>query len=266
MQNGDLAGGNYYYSADGFTPDYTKGHNVLGISQREDPPMDVPPGFKGDVVIPGGRGPVLWQDQKQLNCSGTWGCHGNRTIEDPFQAMEGAHHTDDSVIDGTTVGNSYRFLLGVKGKEHANWEYQATVTSHNGYRGDGGYSAMDTISYLCGECHGRFHPHAFLGGTEVIEQNTWHKHPSDIAFSAVHGGYAGSEYSEYITYTLEAPVAYANPTGGESVVDENSIIMCISCHRAHGSPYSDMSRWNYALPGSGGGSTDNGCLACHTQK
>ncbi|NWF52146.1 MAG: hypothetical protein HXY47_03600, partial [Nitrospirae bacterium] len=38
MENGDLAGGNFYYVADGYNPDYTKGHNVTGISQPESIP------------------------------------------------------------------------------------------------------------------------------------------------------------------------------------------------------------------------------------
>src|SRR4030042_5060272 len=61
MGEGDLASGNFYYVADGYSPDYFKGHNVLGISHQESiPTMNVPPGFIGNVVIPGGKGPVYW--------------------------------------------------------------------------------------------------------------------------------------------------------------------------------------------------------------
>jgi len=268
-ENEDLAGGNFYYVADGYNPDYSKGHNVLGISIQESlPTMNIPPGFIGNVVIPGGQGPVDWPEQQQLTCAGSWGCHGNRILEDPYKSMYGAHHADDSTIDGSSVGRSYRFLYGIKGKEHKDWEYQASIANHNGYKGDIAHSTMDTISYLCGECHVQFHPHPNLGGAEEVGSAhfiLWTRHPSDIAFSTVHGGFADSEYEGYISYSLETPVAYNNPTGGETIVDSDSILMCFSCHRAHGTPYPDIIRWDYANISIG--DTDRtGCLICHTRK
>jgi predicted CXXCH cytochrome family protein len=269
MENGDLAAGNFYYVADGYNPDYSKGHNLKEISLQESPPMDVPPGFMQSVIIPGGLGPADWLPQKQLTCAGTWGCHGDRTIEDPYKSIYGAHHTDDSVIDGSTVGKSYRFLYGIKGKEHKDWEYLATIDNHNGYKGDMVHSSMDTISYLCGECHAKFHPHRNLGGIKEVGQaydTIWLRHPADISFSAIHGDFAGSEYQGYVRYSLEAPVAYSKPTGGEQVVDEDSIVMCLSCHRAHASPYPDILRWDYNNMFVRSGSTGTGCLTCHTRK
>jgi predicted CXXCH cytochrome family protein len=265
MKNGDLASGNFYYVADGYNPDYSKGHNVLGISQPESiPTMHIPPGFIGDVVIPGGKGPVDWPEEKQLTCSGTWGCHGNRTIENPFISIYSAHHADDRIIDASTVGKSYRFLYGIKGKEHQDWEYLATIDNHNGYKGDITYSTMDTMSYLCGECHARFHPHPNLGGATGIS-TLFIAHPADVSFSTVHGGYTGSEYQEYVTYSLDSPVAFSNPTGGERVVNVDSIVMCLSCHRSHASPYPDALRWDYSKITTSD-LTKEGCLICHTRK
>jgi predicted CXXCH cytochrome family protein len=269
MENGDLAAGNFYYVADGYNPVYSKGHNVSDISLPENPPMNVPPAFIGGVIIPGGTGPMYWPEEQQLTCAGTWGCHGDRTIEDPFKAIYGAHHTDDSEIDGSTVGKSYRFLYGITGKEHIDWEYLATIDNHNGYKGNFTHDTMDTISYLCGECHVKFHPHPNLGGSREVGQaynSAWRRHPADIAFSTVHGGgFAGSEYQGYIKYSLEAPVAFYKPTGGETEVDEDSIVMCLSCHRAHASPYPDILRWDYNKIFVGSTST-TGCLTCHTKK
>jgi hypothetical protein len=268
MVNEDLAAGNFYYVADGYDPDYSKGHNVFGISTEENPPLNRAPGFIEGVVIPGGIGPLDWPDQKQLTCAGTWGCHGNRSIEDPYEAIRGAHHSDDSEIDGSTVGKSYRFLYGITGVEHENWEYLATIDNHNGYKGDITHTTMDTISYLCGECHAKFHPHPNLGGifdVGLVFNPVWKRHPADIAFFTVHSGYAESEYEGYIRYSLEAPVAFERPTGKETEVNENSIVMCLSCHRSHASPYMSMLRWDY----------DNmfvsvdvgiGCITCHTRK
>lgn len=269
MKDADLAGGNYYYVADGFTPDYTKGHNLLGISIKENPPIDTPPGFIQAVPMPGGTGPSYWPSEQQLNCSGTWGCHGNRTIENPYKSIYGAHHSDDSEIDGSTVGKSYRFLYGIIGKEHSDWEYLATPDDHNGYKGDISHNAMDTISYLCGECHAKFHPHPNLGGREEVGQvysSPWYRHPTDIAFYSVKGGFSGSEYQDYISYSLEAPVAFYNPTGKENEVNADSIVMCLSCHRAHASPYPDILRWDYSKMDIRSAVSGRGCLACHTRK
>jgi hypothetical protein len=270
MEDADLAGGNFYYVADGYNPVYSKGHNISGISIQENPPMDVPPAFIPGVIIPGGTGPINWPSEKQLTCAGTWGCHGNRTIEDPYKAIYGAHHTDDSEIDGSTVGKSYRFLYGITGWEHKDWEYLATIDNHNGYRGDMNYNTMDTISYLCGECHAKFHPSPYLGGSsevgQVYNNSVWKRHPADIAFNAVHVGYTGSEYQGYVSYSLEAPVAFIKPTGGETEVNMDSIIMCLSCHRAHASPYPDILRWDYGNMFARNGFTGTGCLTCHTRK
>jgi hypothetical protein len=269
MDGGELAAGNFYYVADAFTPDYGKGHNVQGISRLEDPPMDIPPGFIGNVRIPGGTGPKLWPQGQQLTCAGTWGCHGDRNIEDPFKSIAGAHHEDDRVIDGSTVGKSYRFLFGITGKEHKDWEYLATIDNHNGYRGDIDQRATDTISYLCGECHAKFHPNPFLGGVRDVGEayyTPWIRHPGDIALSAGNVPFAGSEYQNFIRYSLEVPVGFDKPTGGEVFVDMNSVVICLSCHRAHASSHQDSLRWDYYGMISHGGAQGTGCLTCHTRK
>ena len=269
LQNDNLAGGNFYYVADEYNPDYSKGHNIKGISRQENPPMDVPPAFMKNVLIPGGTGPAYWPGQQQLTCAGTWGCHGNRTIEDPGSSIHGAHHADDSIIDGSTVGKSYRFLYGIQGKEHRDWEYMASITNHNGYRGNIDHVAIDTISYLCGECHGKFHPNPNLGGiTEVghAYNSVWHRHPSDISFNTVHGGFANSEYEGYIQYSLDTPVAFEKPTGSEDSVNADSIIMCLSCHRSHASRYTNILRWDYANMTAQDNKARTGCITCHTKK
>ncbi|MEW6584944.1 MAG: cytochrome c3 family protein [Nitrospirota bacterium] len=268
-EEGDMAAGNFYYVADGYSPHYENGHNVEGISLKEKPPMDVPPGFLASVAIPGGVGPIYWAGQYQLTCAGTWGCHGDRTVADPYSAMRGAHHADDGTVDGTSVGTSYRFLNGVSGKEHKNWEYLATTDDHNGYKGDPSHESMNTISYLCGQCHGKFHPNANLGGSEEVghaHNAVWRRHPSDISFSSVHGGFAGSEYQDYVSYSLDAPVANVMPTGTEKTVNEDSVIMCLSCHRAHASRYPDILRWEYSIEAVKREGSGKGCIVCHTEK
>jgi len=44
------------------------------------------------------------------------------------------------------------------------------------------------------------------------------------------------------------------------------LVMCLSCHKPHGSPYSDMLRWDYSEMIAGDDSKSGGCFTCHTQK
>ncbi len=47
------------------------------------------------------------------------------------------------------------------------------------------------------------------------------------------------------------------------------MVMCLSCHRSHGSGYDDMLRWDYSGMIAGGGTgtlTGKGCFYCHTDK
>jgi len=112
-------------------------------------------------------------------------------------------------------------------------------------------------AYCCG-CHGNFHIQDDSG--------LWIRHPSDAFLP---GG--TTEYAFYTTYSTEAPVARESLAGGVSgtVVPDGAtdMVMCLSCHRAHGSPYPDMLRWDYDRQIAGGGGDDGtGCFTCHTAK
>lgn len=271
-----LAGGNFYWiQASGDR----KGHNVLGVADQDVALGDVPPG--GTDL--GAR----------LQCSGTYGCHGDRTVDDTYVAIRGAHHGIDDpdgngVVDGEgdttfTVGSSYRFLLGIVGKEDGDYEYQPSADNHNQYKGVDRLSDTleddSTISYLCAECHGTFHSG---GGDDGVHVGTtfgspWLRHPMD--FDLGRAGTTGSEYAEYPgtgeglsrgTYSVVSPVASENVTAVLSIVEtdfpgaNNAIVMCLSCHRAHGTPHDAILRWDFkSWPGPTG---YNGCAVCHTSK
>jgi predicted CXXCH cytochrome family protein len=111
-------------------------------------------------------------------------------------------------------------------------------------------------AFCCG-CHGAFHDEKDASGN-------WIRHPSD----AVLGG-AGTEYAGYTTYDPVVPVARASLSTVKSTVSgsggDGDMVMCLSCHRAHGSPYPDMLRWDNDNMVAGGGGT-GGCFTCHTEK
>jgi hypothetical protein len=193
--------------------------------------------------------------------------------------------------------------LSVSSSDHNTYR---GVDRNNGTTATG---SMDktTISYLCAECHGLFH-----SGDEIIydsaddgvdNSNPWLRHPTDFALKSTD---TNSEYLSYAdadgelasaagttaVYNFVAPLAsdsvgtaannnvkvstilpptgaISNPFGG---TDDNDIVTCLSCHRAHGSAYPDLLRWNYLdmQAGSGGDGTNayanKGCFACHTTK
>ncbi len=254
-----LAGGNFYW----VTLDDTKGHNVVGIVGEDQNLHLTPPGST--------TGPMA----QQLRCAGTYGCHGDPAYEDEVRSVLRAHHADDSVIDGTTVGTSYRFLLGVIGYEDPDWEYQPDSTNHNQYSGDDRTSAStsnpSTISSLCARCHGKFHTELTASGSM---SSPWLRHPVDYDMSDTP---ADSEYRNYPgdltslgysvgSYAPEVPLASVNPTAPLSTIsfNQDAIITCITCHRAHGTPYPKLLRWDYW--GWPGNNKINGCNACHTTK
>jgi len=246
-----LAGGNFHYLiADG--QGNASGHNVLGIKDPAAPLGSTPPG-----------GTTL---DEQLRCAGKYGCHGDKDKTDQLEAMKTAHHTNDTGgITATSVGLSYRFLLGVKGAELNDdgykWEQNADSTHHNGYYGVSAYNDSNTISYLCGKCHGNFHAHTALGGsTQVGTGSPWLRHPTDKLLS-------GGEYDNYTTYNVLVPPALDTPSTSTDNITGKAIVMCLSCHRAHASPYYKMIRWNYKdWPGTIEPAGSKGCGTCHTSK
>lgn len=300
-----LAAGDFYWVDNNEVANAALGHNVADLPNVDNAVKDTnmpdlnPPGWDpvatsaGFVAGQVNGGVASWS--VKLRCAGINGCHGNHTGATSLDGIQGAHHSNvqgggsdnaGAEVSGTeatlatTIGNSYRFLWGIKGLEDENWNFSEDATLHNEYYGEdsgaadrsaGGvaaYGSRDTISFLCAECHGLFH------GTinSVAGSNApWIRHPTDIDLPT-----GGTEFDEYNNdgggtegdYSVEAPVARPNvPASGSSnvVAAGTDIVMCLSCHRAHGSPEPDMLRWTYTDMIAGGGAT-NGCFVCHTAK
>jgi cytochrome c553 len=296
----ELAGGNFYYAYAGTDTDIAKAHNCVGVTSTTD---IAPPGFVsstsdlsrrvpvnyliGDAGRPTAWGPATeWTTGTQVTCAGTYGCHGDRRPgnTEPLTALKGAHHgnapmDDPQVCDGDTLGTSYRFLAGIKGVEQndgnsGSWEYTPSEVNHNAYFGvirsgtDPDITA--SISFLCAECHGEFHNSGAAGIGGPSPPSPWLRHPTDIAMPLTKPGGDDSEFAAYTAYDPVVPIGYVAPTAA-SVLDPvvpagSAIVLCVSCHRAHGSSDKDLVRWVYAT---GGGLPDlpvPSCGTCHTQK
>lgn len=263
-----LAGGNFYWVANGAD---LKGHNVDGIVATQ--ATRTPPG-----------GSKEFNSSTPLSCAGVNGCHGDENIASQIDSVWGSHHNNGAQpIDGLTIATSYRFLNGITGAEDSDWEYSLSSTVHNQYKGVDRTADNDignnqyTISHLCARCHGDFHSDKLVGDTGTAAtafQSPWIRHPVDIDM----GDATGSEYTSYggagvNAYMVNTPLADDNVSdvttmfssvtlGGVGVGD--AIITCITCHRAHGSPWDYTLRWNYQLwPG---GPDEGGCYNCHAAK
>jgi predicted CXXCH cytochrome family protein len=290
----DLAGGNYRYVYDGAGGDDRKGHNIHGFSgisfdSYQFLSTNPPPGYNSSYdPSPGYQGNA--GDPFQIMCAGRNGCHGNRNQTGQLFAIKGSHHADDSMLkfggafmdsaqgngtgdtsDFTTTGKSYRFLYNVHGAEDSDWQATVSLTDHNEYRGntfaartEQNWTDIRSISQLCAECHGIFHA---SGSSGIGTASPWLRHPVDVVLPD------RGEYSAYRTYSIEAPVARPESffVNGLSSADyqvspDTDLVMCLSCHRAHASPYLDILRWNYDTMVVGDPSKSGGCFTCHTQK
>jgi len=282
-----LAGGDFYWVNLDEVANASLGHNVIdipGVTIKDtNMPDFTPPGWdpaatSGFTFGQVAAGESSWNSQ--LSCAGAYGCHGVHSVAGSFPGLVGGHHnnsggtaTKADVAD--TVGNSYRFLGGIKGLENAGWNWAETPVIHNEYYGVDNtsdrssgvnYGTKDSISFLCAECHGIFHSTI---DSNAISGSPWVRHPTDLALPN------GGEYALYNTpdgvviggYSLEAPVARAEvPDVSSTTVNAGvDIVMCLSCHRAHGSDQSDLLRWDYTTMIAAGSGT-GGCFTCHTDK
>ncbi|NPA40608.1 MAG: hypothetical protein GXO57_09240 [Thermodesulfobacteria bacterium] len=273
-----LAGGNFYW----VQSDDSKGHNVVGITGEDGALGLVPPGYDPTNYPEFGKyRPSTWT--QQLTCAGNFGCHGkfdanNPELNDPFAAISGAHHKNinrNGTEPADEVWDSYRFLWGIKGTEDPDYELHPDTQHHNGYYASTSPGDPASINYLCGECHGKFHSDTYNG----TYASPWLRHPTDFDMNQVktkeYGGYPNPTLfsgklgvSAVGDYFADVPVGNTQGAVLSKVLQNpgDAIVLCLSCHRAHGSPYPDILRWDYSTCKASDPSPQCGCLACHTQK
>lgn len=247
-----LAGGNFNSVGQGSAND-SHGHNVWGIS-AEDATLTKAP---GGVHCSGFSTGVCHQSlafppQDAIGGTGKTGCQGCHTVV--------SHHSDTP---------AYRFLQGhegpenyVTGIESDDWEQIPTSASHNIYQGaidppDPSLGTTHSISSFCAGCHTIFHENGGTGGS-----SPWIRHPTDIALPEGNTEY--NDYNPVTGYDPKVPVGWLNPAVPKRA---EAVVMCLSCHRAHGSQYPDMLRWDFSNDCDAATANANcGCFVCHTTK
>lgn len=277
--NLDLAGGNFSYVA----ADQTTGHNVLGINDKDTNHLNGAPGYSP------GKG-----------CAGS--CHESLAITvtgipesgASENGCQGCHiyvgHHDPMVIGGTGPGNSYRFLGGHGGTdgiydrvdnrdgvlEGTDWG----TTQVNIYMGQSDTEVASpselSIGRFCAGCHHKFHAPGGVddmlgednqGSRDLSASTPWLRHPTNVNI----GGSQASEFDGLLTpsqaYGSGLPLARTLFANRGDIIGADQV-MCLSCHKAHGSEYPDALRWAYGteIAHSGGGDTTTGCFYCHRTK
>lgn len=255
-----LAGGNFFKISQGGASNDPYGHNIRGISIADNNLIYVP----GQHI----------SDEDTLSITDCYNCHVTSLVGVPgipfTKSRNGNvlicedchipnHHADDSATIVDEIGGWYRFLYDVKGIEDSDWEQTVSSTDHNEYQGET-VQLSGSISDAGCACHKDFH--ALRNPSGVGSSSPWLRHPTDIALPTT------GEYSLYTMYNPQVPVARPDLSGysgpSETVTPGTDQVMCLSCHRAHGSEYFKILRWDYKGWPAGGGT--NGCNICHSTK
>jgi predicted CXXCH cytochrome family protein len=216
-------------------------------------------------------------------------------------AKDATNYTGPVTHSGAKVAEGYRFIVGLKGmgNTEARWQ-NVDAGSHNEYYGVAGGLAANScgtchinrtvarlgdssrlgidstiitpnnsMSGFCSSCHSNFHSGG-SGGDTVNNgvSGAFLRHPSDYVIKNE------GEYGLYTSYDVTAPVA--RPTLAASVSDAvnpgTDMVMCLSCHVSHGSPYDYLLRFDYAAMSAGTfadaatAQAEGGCMACHGNK
>jgi predicted CXXCH cytochrome family protein len=272
-----LAGGNFFWVQ---TED-SKGHNIFPTNPESDlingAPFDPGPAAGCSWDTSCHRNFDLVNDMAMPGLLGRQGCTKCHMLEDfsgpnwdDTDASWLSHHRDDSnlivgseVTDGDVgVGDGYfRFLRGhqsgdghgVCGIEDPDWQATSNSSDHNEYLGFSGEKNVPgnlsnlghTATGFCCGCHGNKH----ISSADP-EGGNWILHPSGALP-------LDGQYTEYNPQNPVSRPDLTGWTGPSNTVDSGTggedMVMCLSCHRAHGSPYPKMLRWE----------TVGGCDDCH---
>lgn len=115
-----------------------------------------------------------------------------------------------------------------------------------------GHNIYQSGNQYCIACHSNF-----CGSENQRSSTGWIRHPTNTLLP-MNGEYAG-----YEVYRKDVPVSYPDPKKPER---STARVMCMSCHRPHGTPHLYLLRWDYSEIIASGGAKTTGCFACHTKK
>lgn len=289
-----LAGGNFF----NVPTNESYGHNVRGISTG-DQTLSFAPGDPGTSGCASSCHESLTLTDAATDppsvgfkFNGCKGCHlkvAHHNAQDPSYRYLGGHGWPgiEDVLGGPDPGypNTY---------EDSDWEQTNSKSDHNFYARaltNNGAGIIDTVGSFCAGCHTSFHSMGqgelpYVAGLDnggddntdnFISKNSgtspWLRHPTNVNIPN-DGEYAALFSGPGVDYNPAVPVA-RDPAGGNPTTlvydgmggSAGDQVMCLSCHRAHGSNQPDALRFPYGdMVAHAGTSVGTGCFYCHTTK
>ncbi len=150
---------------------------------------------------------------------------------------------------GTIAGN-YRLLWD---SAKVGFSEDAPIARASGYDG-ASVQYGDGMAGWCANCHGNFYSQSAAGGMHPTDVTPPLEYNSYVAT----GNFTGSVDTAYdplvpierggVAASSELPDP--DPTAADAAADDGvtgtSNVMCLSCHRAHASPFENALRWDYS--------------------
>jgi len=231
--NGYGAGGDFYW----LTKEWSwEAHNHTYTSDAEAHGHNVISPVYGLVVDPTlGQAPGGEFLSTQLGCTSCHDPHGNTNFRILYGAGTGPVYAGArfpfTAGAPLAAGNSRRTVSG---------SGQETHTAHTVYKSG--------MSEWCGNCHPNFHSgnttnsvHPTGQGMSGLVQASYNAYISTVDLSGEQPtAWNGLVPFEAVNVVLE-DIDTENYTAGPLPGDQ---VMCISCHRAHASPFEDIARWD----------------------
>jgi len=235
--NGQGPGGDFYWLTKTWTwtahgthtsTGDSHGHNVISPANNiiADAKLTTAPGGGANAYQSSGMG-----------CTSCHDPHGNQNFRLLYDSSLGPIHpngtgrfnfTEDAPL---AFGNSRRTYIGSGGEE--------TDAQHTIYKSG--------MSEWCGNCHGNFHdpnttnyvhPTSFALGSIAL---TYDNYVSTDNMNTPHHATAYWGIVPFENVDADTTLDPQNETAGPA---QNDQVMCLTCHRAHASAFSDIARWD----------------------
>ncbi len=261
-----LAAGNFYWTTEASASGQSRGHSLAGIP------------YVDDTSTP---------SNQRSSC--TANCHGQLSNKGCDSCHLPAHHKGGAsttpIVD--SEDGYYRFLgpltsasaqhqWGVRGYEDPDW--QEDSSGHNEYSGEEKTGGYFSINRFCGGCHlvmedlDEYGGYNYKWSTACLILTTGWPHSLDsLPFPTPSGtddkwdGYGSTPGPDF--YNLFFPIARKDISAGAYpsgtiVYNTNNVLSCLTCHRAHASPYDSMLRWDNTKAWADM-AHEEGCKFCH---
>jgi hypothetical protein len=223
-------GGDFYWTR--IDVSWTNSENVLFLVEGREHGHNINApghGLSPDQLLsvaPGGA-----YQSSILGCHSCHDPHGNTN----FRMLYGIGETAEDYPGGYTFSFAAPVAIGLNSETARNGAGAEKTGQHTAY--------ISGMSEWCANCH-----QAMLS-----DASSSHLHSVGVEI----GAQVSRNYNSYVTtgdMTGDWSTAYlplvpfedpANTTTGTSGTMSSSKVMCLTCHRAHASPYADAGRWDF---------------------